>query len=58
MYSDSTLRRRARRQGLTQVKFSSGSRWYYHYGPYALTNAHGHLTTWGLDADGVWDALS
>ena len=57
MYSDSTLRRRARRQGVTLVKFSPGSQWYYQYGPYALREGNRALTAWGLDADGVLVAL-
>ena len=58
MPTENTLRRRARHQGLTLVKFRETSQWYWQYGPYALTDADNRLVAWGLELAGVADEIS
>ena len=48
------LRRRARAEGLTLIKYREDSRWYYDYGPYALIDPTLNcLVAWGMDRDTV-----
>ncbi len=49
---DSTLRRRAAKQGLTLSKVDWRSRWYSQYGPYMLVE-NGVVVAYGMDADEV-----
>lgn len=56
--SDSSLRRRARAQGLELVKYRPSSRWYAQYGPYALVEQSTNcLEAYGLSREEVAAAL-
>lgn len=48
MPNESTLRGRARRQGLSVIKYRPTSRWYQQYGPYALADATNTLVAYGI----------
>jgi hypothetical protein len=52
--SESELRRRARAEGLTLIKYRENSRWYHDYGPYALADATSNcVVAWGMDRETV-----
>jgi hypothetical protein len=53
MYSESQLRRRARAEGVTLIKYRENSRWYTQYGPYALADQANCLVAYGLSLDDV-----
>ena len=48
MQSETQLRRRARAEGLTLIKYRDRSRWYAQYGPYALADESNCLVAYGL----------
>jgi hypothetical protein len=48
------LRRRARAEGLTLIKYRESSRWYHDYGPYALIDAVSNcVVARGMDREAV-----
>jgi hypothetical protein len=49
MQSERQLRRRARTEGLTRIKYRENSRWYGQYGPYALGDQANCLVAYGLE---------
>jgi hypothetical protein len=49
MQSETQLRRRARAEGLTLIKYRPNSRWYAQYGPYALADENNNLIAWGME---------
>jgi hypothetical protein len=53
MHSESQLRRRARAEGLTLIKYRERSRWYNQYGPYALADEQNYLVAWGMSPEQV-----
>jgi hypothetical protein len=54
MQSETQLRRRARAQDLTLIKYRENSRWYSEYGPYALVDPSSNcLVAFGIDLDAV-----
>ena len=58
MQSESQIRRHARREGLTLIKYCESSRWYTQYGPYALADQANNLVAYGLDLGDVDRELS
>jgi hypothetical protein len=58
MHSESQLRRRARAEGLTLIKYRETSRWYAQYGPYALADQANCPAAYGLSLDDTDRELS
>lgn len=53
MHPESELRRRARGEGLTLIKYRESSRWHAQYGPFALADEQNYLVAWGMSPEEV-----
>jgi hypothetical protein len=58
MHTESQLRRRARADGLSLIKYRERSRWYGEYGPYALADDSNCLVAWGMTLEAVQRELA
>ncbi len=52
------LRRVAAKNGLTLIKYRQNSRWYWEYGPFAITDQHQRFHIYGLGLDEVENAIN